>query len=42
MLLNSDSIDTKTLAKETLRTAVRQFGCEDDMTVLAVRVEERT
>lgn len=41
MLLNSDGTDTKTLAKETLRAAVRQFGCEDDMTVLAVRVEER-
>lgn len=41
MLLNSDGSDTKTLAKETLRAAVRQFGCEDDMTVLAVRVDER-
>ncbi len=42
MLLNSDGSDTKTLAKETLRAAVRQFGCEDDMTVLAIRVDERT
>lgn len=41
MLLNSDGSDTRTLAKETLRAAVRQFGCEDDMTVLAVRVDER-
>ena len=41
MLLNSDGSDTKTLAKDTLRAAVRQFGCEDDMTVLAVRVDER-
>ncbi len=42
MLIASDGMDTKTLAKETLRAAVRQFGCEDDMTVLAVRVDERT
>lgn len=41
MLLNSEGIDTKNLAKETLRAAVRQFGCEDDMTVLAIRVDER-
>ena len=41
MLLGSDGVDTKILAKETLRAAVRQFGCEDDMTVLAVRVDER-
>ncbi len=41
MLLNSDGGDTKTLARETLKAAVRQFGCEDDMTVLAVRVDER-
>jgi len=41
MLLSSDGIDTKVLAKETLKAAVRQFGCEDDMTVLAVRVDER-
>ena len=27
--------------RETLKAAVRQFGCEDDMTVLAVRVDER-
>ncbi|MGI5984963.1 MAG: SpoIIE family protein phosphatase [Clostridiales bacterium] len=42
MLMNNDGSDTKMLAKETLRAAVRQFGCEDDMTVLAVRVDERT
>lgn len=41
MLLNSEGTDTKNLAKETLRAAVRQFGCEDDMTVLAIRVDER-
>lgn len=42
ILLKSDGCDTKTLAKDTLRAAVRQYGCEDDMTVLAVRVDERT
>ena len=41
ILLKADGSDTKTLAKETLRTAVRQYGCEDDMTVLAVKVDER-
>ena len=41
ILLKSEGTDTKTLAKETLRTAVRQYGCEDDMTVLAVKVDER-
>ena len=41
MLLSSDGSDTKTLARETLKAACRQFGCEDDMTVLAVRVDER-
>ena len=41
MLLNSEGGDTKTLARETLKAACRQFGCEDDMTVLAVRVDER-
>jgi len=42
MLLGFDGADTKALAKETLKAAVRQFGCEDDMTVLAVRVDERS
>lgn len=41
LLLGSDGSDTKVLAKEALRSAVRQFGCEDDMTVLAVRVDAR-
>ena len=41
ILLKCDKQDTKELAKETLRSAVRQFGCEDDMTVLALRVDER-
>ncbi|MEG0876140.1 MAG: SpoIIE family protein phosphatase [Oscillospiraceae bacterium] len=42
LLLKNDGADTKALAKEALRTAVRHFGCEDDMTVLAIRVDERT
>lgn len=42
LLLGDDGKDTKALAKEALHLAVRQFGCEDDMTVLALRVDERT
>ncbi len=41
LLIKDDGKDTKALAKDALRAAVRQFGCEDDMTVLALRVEER-
>lgn len=41
MLLKNDGADAKALARETLRAAVKQYGCEDDMTVLAVRVDER-
>lgn len=41
ILLKCDQQETKELAKETLRAAVRQFGCEDDMTVLALRVDQR-
>jgi stage II sporulation protein E len=41
MLIKNDGKDTKSLAKEALRSAVRQYGCEDDMTVLALRVDER-
>jgi len=33
--------DSKTLAREALRRAIRQYGCGDDMTVLAVFVDER-
>lgn len=33
--------DTKALAKDALQMAVKQYGCEDDMTVLAVYVDER-
>lgn len=34
--------EIRELAKETLQGAVKQYGCVDDMTVLAVRLESRT
>ena len=33
--------DAKELAREVLMAAIAKFGCEDDMTVLTVRLEER-
>ena len=33
--------DMKSLAKATLKEAEQQYGAEDDMTVVTVRVEER-
>ncbi|MCL2343993.1 MAG: SpoIIE family protein phosphatase [Firmicutes bacterium] len=41
LLLNFEGSDTKALAKEALQQAAKQYGCEDDMTVLAVYVDER-
>ena len=41
LLLKNEGRDTKLLAKEALRSAVKQLGCEDDMTVLALRIDER-
>ena len=41
LLSNWEGNDTKALAKEALQTAIREFGCEDDMTVLVVRVDAR-
>lgn len=41
LLLKDEGKDTKALARDALKAAVKQFGCEDDMTVLAVRVDER-
>lgn len=41
LLLNDSGKDTKTLARDALKAAIKQFGCEDDMTVLVVRVDER-
>ncbi|MDR0952486.1 MAG: SpoIIE family protein phosphatase [Oscillospiraceae bacterium] len=42
MLLQTDGRDAKALAKETLRRAAKENGPEDDMTVLALRVDERS
>lgn len=36
-----DGRDSKALARQALQSAVRQYGCCDDMTVLAVFVDER-
>ena len=41
-MLISCGDDMKELARDTLKAAERNCGCSDDMTVLAVRVEERT
>ncbi|MBR1659878.1 MAG: SpoIIE family protein phosphatase [Oscillospiraceae bacterium] len=36
-----EGADTKALARETLQAALKQYGCGDDMTVLAMRVDNR-
>ncbi|MBR1497663.1 MAG: SpoIIE family protein phosphatase [Oscillospiraceae bacterium] len=36
-----EGADTKALAREALQMALRQYGCGDDMTVLAMRVDNR-
>ena len=41
LLLGAEDGDVKALARAALQGAVRQYGCEDDMTVLAVRVDRR-
>lgn len=41
ILSDNDGKDTKALARETLQTALKQYGCGDDMTVLAVRIDNR-
>lgn len=41
ILSASDGKETKDLARETLKAAVGRFGNADDMTALAIRVEER-
>ena len=40
-LLRFEGNDTRELARQVLREAMGHYGCSDDMTVLAVRVEER-
>lgn len=41
MMSSFDGTDTKALAKHALESAMNQYGCEDDMTVLAVYVDKR-
>ena len=41
MLQNYEGGDTRSLARDVIRQAGERFGYSDDMTVLAVRVEER-
>ncbi len=41
ILASSDGVETKLLAKTALRAAAGRFGNADDMTALAIRVEER-
>ncbi len=40
-LAGSQEKEPKALARETLETALRQYGCTDDMTVLAVKIDSR-
>ena len=41
LLSEADTDNMKLLARETLKTALKQYGASDDMTVLAVRIEKR-
>lgn len=41
LLSASDGLDTKEIARQTLRAASARFGSADDMTALAIRVEVR-
>ena len=41
LLAGSDGSSMKHLARETLKTAMKQYGNIDDMTVLAIRVDQR-
>ena len=41
ILLGSDGVEVKDIAKQALRAAAGRFGNADDMTALAIRVEER-
>lgn len=36
-----DASDTKSVARGALQGALKQYGCGDDMTVLAIRVDQR-
>lgn len=41
LLSDADTDNMKLLARETLKSALKQYGASDDMTVLAVRIEKR-
>ena len=41
LLAESEGSSMKHLARDTLKAALKQYGCSDDMTVLAVRVDQR-
>lgn len=41
ILADSDGLDTKDIARQTLHAAAARFGSADDMTALAIRVEVR-
>ena len=41
MLSSFEGTDTRTFARDTLEAAIERYGCEDDMTVLAVCIEKR-
>jgi stage II sporulation protein E len=41
ILNGCEQLDTKEIARQTLQAAVERFGNADDMTALAIRVEER-
>jgi len=41
LLSSSDGANMKDLARDALKAALKQYGCIDDMTVLAVRVDQR-
>ena len=41
LLSQSDGKSMKHLARDMLKTALKQYGCNDDMTVLAIRVDQR-
>ena len=41
LIAESDGTSMKDLARSALKTALMQYGNSDDMTVLAVRVDQR-
>ncbi|MDL2300059.1 SpoIIE family protein phosphatase [Clostridiaceae bacterium OttesenSCG-928-D20] len=41
LMLEWEGADAKALAGEALKSAIREYGCEDDMTVLAISLEKR-